>query len=119
MAKEGELVINDPSLLVSAFVGIFLPLVVSAILASEARPSFKAIMAFLACLVATGLTMLFSHQLINRVGVAGWDLIKLVFENLMLVCVAAWTTYNNIWRPTGVVAGLERSAGQLGGNPGR
>lgn len=107
--------VNDPSLIVSTFIGIFLPLVVAFLNSPTAGRRWKTLITAVACVIAALLSLVLTDKLINTVGVHGVALAKLYLENLLLTLITAWTFYEHFWKPNGTTAALEATGARVGG----
>jgi VIT1/CCC1 family predicted Fe2+/Mn2+ transporter len=83
--------------LYALLVGFFLPLALSVIQQSNWSDRLRAVVAFLACLLAGAGTAFFQGDLTGRRFVSA----------TLLVLVTALATYRNLWKPTGVAPAIE------------
>lgn len=83
----------------SGIVGLLLPALIALVNQAHWPSGFKAVVAFIACFIAAGIT--------------AWAEGTLTFANwatsLIVVFTTARTTYAGLWRPTGVAPALESS----------
>jgi hypothetical protein len=94
-------------LMYSALVGFLLPPVLAIVMQSSWSQRAKAVVAFLACLVAGAGTAYFEADLDGRTWISA----------SLVVVTTALATYRNFWKPTGISPAIE-SATNLGGGGG-
>ena len=90
---------NDPEMW-ALIVGFFLPPIIAVIQKASWSDSVRAIVAFLACTIASLGTLYFSGS------VDAWANTPKVF---LLVMVTTIATYQGFWKPTGVAGAIERN----------
>ncbi len=107
--------VNDPSLFLSFLEGTLLPLLIAFILAQLAPQWLKALVTFGICLAFTALSMWLSNKITGpSPGLSTNDTLKLWVENAGLILMAAWTTYQHFWKPTGITPAINNVGPQLG-----
>lgn len=100
----GEEPISD-LLMYSALVGFLLPPVLAIVMQSSWSQQFKAVVAFVACLIAGAGTAYFDADLDGRTWVS----------STLIVLTTGLATYRNFWKSTGIAPAIE-SATDLGGS---
>lgn len=104
----------DTSTLVSAVTGIFLPLAISAILGRNAARSFKAVVAFVACVVAALVVTVLTDGWQTFQAHTGNDMAKLILVNVLTLLLTAWSFYSRLFKPMQLTDALEQRGPQLG-----
>lgn len=89
----------------AVLVGFVLPPLLSIIMQWKWSSGTKAVVAFVACLVAGAGTAYFSGQI-------GRD----VLTDILIVFVTAKTTYEALWKPTGVTGAIMMNVANISGN---
>lgn len=108
--------VNDTSLFISFVGGTLLPLIIAFILSYAAPSYLKAIVTLIVCILWTALAMWLDNKFVGPTqGMSTNDTVKLWVENLGLVLVSAWSTFQFFWKPVGIVPSLEMTGGNLGG----
>lgn len=82
----------------SLVVGFFLPVAIAFIQQRHWKNGFRAIVAFLCCLLAASGTVL--------IQVGSWDWHKWV-QSALLIVVASISTYHGFWKPTTIAPSVE------------
>lgn len=107
--------VNDSSLFLSLVGGTLLPLLISFILSQSAPSYIRAIVALVVCILFTALSMWLTNKFIGPIpGMSTNDTLKLWVENLGLVLVAAWSTFQFFWKQVRIAPALENVGPQLG-----
>lgn len=84
----------------SLIVGFLLPPVIAVVQQERWQAGFKAIIAFVICLLAAVGTVL--------IQVGSWDWHKWI-QSALLILVTAIATYHGFWKPTDVAPAVERA----------
>jgi hypothetical protein len=82
----------------SLIVGFLLPPLLSVLMQKHWKPGFKAVVAFVGCLLAAVGTVLIQQD--------GWDGQKWL-ESALAIFIAAITSYKGLWKPVGVAPAIE------------
>lgn len=100
--------VNDSSLFLSFIGGTLLPLLISFILSQSAPSWVRATVAMIVCIIFTALSMWLTNKFIGPTpGMSTNDTLKLWVENLGVVLMAAWSTFQFFWKQINVSSALE------------
>lgn len=105
---------TDTSTLVSAVVGIFLPLVIAFVMGRVAPQKFQAIFAFAACVGAALIVTILTDGWQNLQTKTANDVAKLILINVLTVLLVAWNFFSRLYHPTGIDAKLKDTGPQIG-----
>lgn len=85
--------------LLSLVIGFFMPIIVAAIQQPKWSSGARAVITFLVCVIAGGVTVYFKGGFTGqRIGTSA-----------LLILVAAIATYKGLWQPTGIAPAVEKA----------